>query len=202
MKRLLYGICCLLTLVVLAASWLHKAKAVNVTPPGGGNIPFALTDEVSEKQMALQSELILTGRCASARTVWMGRSLVTLATISVGEIIKGQATGALTVVLPGGIDANRPVPISMSYPGAPRILPQEEVFLFLARQPEVPLGYVVAGYSQGKFSIVEDEQGQKHVSRDLTKVRLRSSAGIGRGNVQKTSLDEFKDRISGYLRQQ
>ena len=202
MKRLLYGICCLLTLIVLGDSWLPTATAGNEIPPGGGNIPYALTDEVSEKQMALQSELILTGRCASAKTVWMGRTLVTLATISVGEILKGQAPGALTVVLPGGIDANRPVPIAMSYPGAPRILPQEEVFLFLARQPEVPLGYIVAGYSQGKFSIVEDEQGQKHVARDLTKVRLRSSTGIGRGAVLKTSLDEFKDRIKGYLRQQ
>ena len=202
MKRLLYGAFCLLTVVVLAASWLHKAKAVNVTAPGGGNIPFALAEEVSEKQMALQSELILTGRCAGARTVWMGRTLVTLATISVGETIKGQATGSLTVVLPGGIDTHRPVPISMNYPGAPRILPQEEVFLFLTRQPEVPLGYIVAGYSQGKFSIVEDDRGQKHVSRDLTKVQLRSSAGIGRGNVQKTSLAEFKERLKGYLRQQ
>jgi hypothetical protein len=202
MKRLLYGVCCLLTLVVFAASLLHKAKAVNSAPPGGGNMPFALTDEVSVKQMALQSELILTGRCASGKTAWVGRTLVTLATISVGETIKGQATGTLTVVLPGGIDANRPVPISMNYTGAPRILPQEEVFLFLVRRPEVPLGYVVTGYSQGKFSIVEDEKGQKHVSRDLTKVRLRSGAGIGRGNVLKTSLVEFKERIRGYLRQQ
>src|SRR5262245_38031149 len=104
MKKLLYGTCCLLTLVVLADSRLHTAKAVNGIPPGGGNIPYALTDEVSEKQMALQAELILTGRCASAKTAWMGRTLVTLATISVGEILKGQATGALTVVLPGGID--------------------------------------------------------------------------------------------------
>jgi hypothetical protein len=202
MKRLIYGICCLLTLVVLTASWMHKAKAVNVTTPGVGNMTFALADEVSERQMTLESELILTGQCVGARTVWMGRTLVTLATVSVGEIIKGQATGALTVVLPGGIDANRPVPISMNYPGAPRILPQEEVFLFLSRQPEVPLGYVVAGYSQGKFSVVEDQQGQKHVSRDLTKVTLRSGAGAGRGNVLKTSLAEFKERIRGYLRQQ
>jgi hypothetical protein len=201
MRRLLYGVCCLLTLVALAASWLHKAKAVNVTAPGGGNMPFALTDEVSERQMALQSELILTGQCVGARSAWMGRTLVTLATISVGEIIKGQAAGSLTVVLPGGIDANRPVPISMNYPGAPRILPQEEVFLFLARQPEIPLGYIVAGHSQGKFSIVEDQQGEKHVARDLTKVRLRSGAGIGRGNVLKTSLVEFKERITSYLRQ-
>jgi hypothetical protein len=181
---------------------MHKAKAVNVTTPGVGNMTFALADEVSERQMTLESELILTGQCVGARTVWMGRTLVTLATVSVGEIIKGQATGALTVVLPGGIDANRPVPISMNYPGAPRILPQEEVFLFLSRQPEVPLGYVVAGYSQGKFSVVEDQQGQKHVSRDLTKVTLRSGAGAGRGNVLKTSLAEFKERIRGYLRQQ
>lgn len=200
MKRMLYGIWFMLTLVVLGASWLHKAKAVNVTAPSGGNIPFALTDEVSEKQMALQSELILTGRCVGSKTVWMGRTLVTLATISVGETIKGQGTGALTVALPGGIDAKRPVPISMNYPGAPRILPQEEVFLFLARHPEVPLGYIVAGYSQGKFSIVEDERGQKQVSRDLTKVRLRGGAGIGRGAVLKTSLAEFKERIKSYLR--
>jgi len=31
---------------------------------------------------------------------------------------------------------------------------------------------------------------------------LRSVAGIGRGSVLKTSLAEFKDRITGYLRQQ
>src|SRR5262245_3592441 len=159
MKKLILGICCLLTLVILTASWMHKAKAVDVTTPGVGNIPFALTDELSEKQMTLESELILTGLCVDARTVWMGRTLVTLATVSVGEIIKGQVTGVLTVVLPGGIDTNGPVPISMNYPGAPRIMPKEEVFLFLSRQPEVPLGYVVAGYSQGKFSIFEDKQG-------------------------------------------
>jgi hypothetical protein len=82
------------------------------------------------------------------------------------------------------------------------MLPQEEVFLFLTRQPEIPVGYIVTGYSQGKFSIVEDEQGQKHVSRDLTRVQLRSGAGIARGKVQKTSLAEFKERITGYLRQQ
>jgi hypothetical protein len=200
MKKPLYGICCLLILAVVAASGLHRAKAVSVTEPVVGNTPFALTDQVSERQMALQSELILSGRCVGASSAWMGRTLVTLATISVGEVIKGQPTETVTVALPGGIDTNGKVPVSMSYEGAPRILPQEEVFLFLARQPEVPLGYIVAGYSQGKFSIVEDEQGQKQVSRDLTKVRLRSGAGIGRGNVLKTSLAEFKERITGYLR--
>src|SRR4030095_13836968 len=111
---------------------------------------------------------------------------VTLATISVGEVIKGQPEETVTVALPGGTDASRKVPVSMHYEGAPHILPQEEVFLFLNHEPQVPLGYIVAGYAQGKFSIVEDEQGQKHVSRDLTRVRLRNNTRIGRGTIQKT----------------
>src|SRR4030095_7915180 len=93
----------------------------------------------------------VTGVQTCALLIWMGRTLVTLATISVGEVIKGQPAETVTVALPGGTDANRPVPLSIDYPRAPRILPQEEVFLFLIRQPEVPLGYVVAGYAQGKF---------------------------------------------------
>ena len=201
MKKLFYSVCCLLILIVITASGLRRTKAVTVTAPNVGNSSFALTDEVSERQMALQSDLILSGQCLGTKTAWIGRTLVTLATISVGEVIKGEPAETVTVALPGGTDANRPVPISMNYEGAPRILPQEEVFLFLTRQPEVPVGYIVAGYAQGKFSIVEDEQGQAHVSRDLTKVRLRSRAGIGRGNVLKTSLAEFKERIRGYLRQ-
>ena len=201
MKKLFYSVCCLLILVVLTASGLRRTKAVTGTAPDVGNPSFALTDEVSERQLALQSELILSGQCLGTRTAWVGRTLVTLATVSVGDVVKGQPAETVAVALPGGLDASRAVPISVSYEGAPRILPKEEVFLFLTRRPEVPLGYVVAGYAQGKFSIVEDEQGQKHVSRDLTKVRLRSRAGVGRGNVLKASLAEFKERIRGYLRQ-
>ena len=202
MRKLAYGIGGLVIVVVVAASGLQRAKAVGVTAPRIGNTPIALTDEVSERQMALQSELILTGKCVGTRSAWMGRNLFTLTTISVGEVIKGQPDETVTVAVPGGIDLSRKVPVSMQYEGAPRILAQEEVFLFLTRQSEIPMGYVVTGYSQGKFSVVEDEQGQKQVSRDLTKMQLRSGAGIARGKVQKTSLAEFKARITGYLRQQ
>lgn len=202
MKKLLCVICFVLILAVVTAFGLRRANAVSLIRPTGGNTSFALTDQVSEKQMALQCELILSGRCVDTRSAWMGRTLVTLATISVGEVIKGQPQETVTVALPGGTDANRKVPISMNYEGAPHILPQEEVFLFLSHEPRVPLGFIVAGYAQGKFSIVEDEQGQKLVSRDLTRVRLRNNTGIGRGTVQKTSLAEFKDKIVGYLRQQ
>lgn len=202
MKKLLCGICFVLILAVVTAYGLRRASAVSLIRPTGGNTSFALTDQVSEKQMALESELIISGRCVDTRSLWMGRTLVTLATISVGEVIKGQPQETLTVVLPGGTDVSRKVPIAMNYEGAPHILPQEEVFLFLNHEPRVPPGYIVAGYSQGKFSIVEDEQGQKCVSRDLSKVQLRNNTGIGRGTVQKTSLGEFKDKIKGYLRQQ
>jgi hypothetical protein len=115
MRKLAYGIGGLVIVVVVAASGLQRAKAVGV--PRIGNTPIALTDEVSEKQMSLQSELILTGKCDGTRTVWMGRTLVTLATISVGEVIKGHPTETVTVAVPGGIDASRRFPFQCNTKG-------------------------------------------------------------------------------------
>src|SRR5262245_43682700 len=102
MNKLLLGTCCLLVLIVLVAPGLRRAKAISATEPAVGNTPFAVADEITERQMALQSELILSGQCLGTRTAWMGRTLVTLATISVGEVIKGQPAETVTVALPGG----------------------------------------------------------------------------------------------------
>lgn len=203
MKKLLYGICCLLILVVVAASGLRRAKAVNVTAPGVRNTPFALTNETSERQMALQSDLIVTGQCLDLQSAWIqdGRVLVTLATVSVGETIKGEPASTVTVVLPGGTDANRSIPLAMTYPGAPSISPQEEVFLFLTREDAVAGGYAVSGFSDGKYSIVEDEAGNKLVARDYVKGRVRNSPGVVRGNRQFAPLSSFKNKIREYLGQ-
>ena len=201
MKKIMLGICCAL-LVALAVSGFWATRAVNqseadqVIDPAGTSLAVNLTN----KEMTRQADLIAIGQCVDTRSRWIDRDLVTEATISVSEVLKGEADSTVTVILPGGIDANRKIPIAMTYPGAPQIAPQEEVFLFLTRAEESTGGYAIMGFSQGKFSIVDDGEGGKVVSRDLTRVRLRDKSGLTRGGKKVTPLSRFKEEIKGYLR--
>jgi hypothetical protein len=194
-----------LIVAALVASGLWAANAVNsseadqIIETGSAGSPT----DLSTRDMALQSEMIITGRCLDTSTAWIenGRVLVTLATVAVDEVIKGTQTSTVTVVLPGGIDANRPIPVAMTYAGAPTIAPNENVFLFLTAEERITNGYAVMGFAEGKLSIIEDEAGQKLVSRDLTKVRGQRGPGVVRGNRQFVPLSEFKEKVLSYLGQ-
>lgn len=159
--------------------------------------------DLSIRDMASQAQLIATGHCIETRSEWIqdNRVLVTLATISVDEVIKGDQVSTVTVVLPGGIDANRRIPVAMTYPGAPQIAPQEEVFLFLSGDDSVANGYSVFGFAEGKYSILEDEAGQKVVSRDFVKGKVQRGPGLVRGNRQLVPLKDFKEKVRGYVDQ-
>src|SRR6185503_662821 len=104
--------------------------------------------ERSEADMIKESAMIVTGRCIHLQSQWAGKVLVTLATIEVSEALKGKAGSTVTVALPGGVDANRRIPIAMNYPAGPVILQQEKVLLFLTPQQLVAGSYSVVGYSQ------------------------------------------------------
>jgi len=130
----------------------------------------------------------------------MEGTLVTVANVAVSEGLKGTEIGNLTVVLPGGADANRKFPVAVSYPGAPRMVPGENMFLFLTADNDVG-GYIVAGFSQGKFSIVNDEDGEPVVGRDLTKMTLQGNNGLRRGSSNATPLSSFKARVTSLLNQ-
>jgi hypothetical protein len=152
--------------------------------------------------MVNQADVIAIGNCVETKSVWVDRSLVTLATVSVTESLKGNGSSNITVALPGGVDANRKIPVAMTYPGAPQMTPGENVFLFLTSSSEVPGSYTVAGFSQGKFSIVTDEDGQPAVSRDLRQTSLKSNNGVHRGSSNTIPLDRLKDEVRGYLKNQ
>jgi hypothetical protein len=157
--------------------------------------------KLSNQELANTADIIVIGRCTDVRPVWENpRTLVTVATVTVTERLKGETTDTISVALPGGIDANRRIPVSVTFAGAPQIRSGEDVFLFLTRNADVGSGHVVLGFSQGKFSIVDDGKGGKAVSRDLTQVTLVGGAGAVRGAVSLTSLAEFKQEILDYLR--
>ena len=199
MKKLLLASCILIAIALLISTrW--GTKAVNAPPDDTLGTPdTTLAVALSLDDMVDHSDVIAIGNCVDTKSVWVDRSLVTLATVSVSETLKGAESGNLTVVLPGGVDANRKFPIAMSYPGAPRLTPGEDVFLFLNSDTDYGLGYNVAGFSQGKFSIVNDEEGEPVVSRDLTKLTLQTNNGVRRGGANVISLATFKDQVKARL---
>lgn len=201
MKKILL-VSCLLIVIAFLVSTRWGTKATEAPAPDALGTPdTTLAVALSLEEMVNQSDVIAIGNCLDTRSMWVDRSLVTLATVSVSETLKGAESGTVTVVLPGGIDANRKFPVAMSYPGAPRLTPGEDVFLFLTSDTDVG-GYNVAGFSQGKFSIVNDEDGIPVVSRDLTKMALQGNNGVRRGGANVTPLATFKDQVRGYLKTQ
>ena len=200
MKKIALASCVLIVVALLiSVRWGTKADDA---PPSDtlGTPDTTLAVALSLEDMVDQSDVIAIGSCQETKSAWVDGTLVTLATVSVSETLKGGAeSGSLTVVLPGGIDANRQVPVAVSYPGAPRMTPGEDVFLFLNSDVDYGLGYNVAGFAQGKFSIVNDEDGEPVVSRDLTRMTLKGDNGLRRGNANATPLASFKDRVKAHL---
>lgn len=201
MKKITLASCLLIVIALLVSS--RWATAVNAPAQDALPIPdTSLAVALSVQDLVNQSDVIAIGNCVETKTIWVDRSLVTLATVSVSENLKGTEGSTITVALPGGVDANRKIPVAMSYPGAPQITPGENVFLFLTATGEVAGSYTVAGFSQGKFSIITDEDGQQVVSRDLRQTSLKTNNGVHRGQSSTIPLDRLKDEVRGYLKNQ
>ncbi len=152
---------------------------------------------LSNEALTDASAAIVIGRVTAAESRWIDRNLVTAVTVEIAESLKGGVSGAIEVLLPGGIDATRRIKVGMSYPGAPAMRDGEDVFLFLAFDDQLA-GYIVSGFAQGKFSIIT-QQGTRMVSRDLRGSQLVEGTGIARGAVTLTPLADFREEIAGYL---
>jgi len=206
MKRLWRGIFCGLLaapvvagVLVTASSQMGDAVESEISPSSPESAQVQGPNS-SLQSLTSESELIAVGSCTELRTAWVedGRILVTLATISVSEVIKGEPVANLTVMLPGGSDANRRFPVSMTYPDAAQIAPGEEVFLFLGEENDLTDDYTVTGGAQGKLSIVTDANGQRAVASGLTRVSLPGGPGTARGTVQLTPLNQFIAQVESY----
>jgi hypothetical protein len=199
MKKLTLAVSIVIVIAVLASvRW--STTATDAPPTDLMMAPdTTLALALSIGDMTDQADVIAIGNCVETRSMWVDRSLVTLVTVAVGESLKGDPGETLTVVIPGGVDANRRIPIAMTYPGAPRLTPGENVFLFLNADSDVGGGYNITGFSQGKFSIVEGDDGQPSVSRDLTQVSLKDNNGVRRGIANLTPLSSLKAQVKGHL---
>lgn len=200
MKKKLFALSgVFLIVLVITGLWATRATDIMGVEPSSGQEATALALGLSVEEMTAGASLIVMGKCIGTRSQWSDRNLVTLATMLVEESLKGAAANEVTVVLPGGIDFNRPVPIATTYPGAPQISLDERAFLFLTDEDKIPGSYAVMGFAQGKYSVVEDDAGEPVVTRDLTRVRMQKGVGVTRGNFQAVPLSEFKKRVMDYL---
>jgi hypothetical protein len=173
-----------LRMAALCAAFLSAAA------PARADISVRLTNA----QLTAASDVIVIGRVLSSQSRWIDRTLVTAVSVQIDESLKGDASGQLEVLLPGGTDASRRVKVAMTYPGAPTLQGDEQVFLFLTRSDEVG-GYIVSGFAQGKYSIVTDAGGVRRVSRDLRGSQLVEGTGISRGTVTLEPLATFRQEI-------
>lgn len=152
--------------------------------------------ERTETDLIQEASVIITGQCTHLQSQWAGRTLVTIATVSVSEVLKGQPGAEVTVVLLGGVDTSRRVPVAMTLPGAPEIFMQENVLLFLTPQDLVANGYAIVGFSQGKFTIAQTPQGQMVASQNLSELNLQGHTGsIFRGRAKTLLLSELRQKI-------
>lgn len=156
--------------------------------------------ERTDTDLIQEAAIIVTGHCTHLQSQWLDRTLVTIATISVSEVLKGQAGSEVTVVLPGGIDVHRRFPIAMSFPAAPQISQQENVLLFLTPEDRVPHGYAIVGFSQGKLTIANNVQGQAVASQNLSALNLQGRSGtVSRGRAKTLLLSELRQKIQAAI---
>ena len=125
------------------------------------------------------------------------KEIYTYITISVLESVKG-AKGEKTITIRqlGGSVGN----LISAVPGMPSFKNGEEVVLFLSAKDRAGYPWVM-GLQQGKYSIVTDNSGLKHVRNELDGLRVLSPNGSV--NESKVSSDQplgaFLDGIKSDL---
>lgn len=124
--------------------------------------------------LARSADLIIRGAVLGARASLSEdrRQLHTLASVRVLARVKGECPSEIHVRLPGGSAGD----LTQRVAGAPELFAGEEVLLFLRRLPGEPPVYAIAGFSQGKFTLVEDGKG-RWVTRRKTGVAVRAPSG-------------------------
>jgi hypothetical protein len=158
-----------------------------------GASSFATTlKPVTEEALTQDAEAIVVGTVASSRTEWIGRTLVTSVTVDVDETLKGEGAPRIEVLLPGGIDTKRAVPVAVRYPGAPTLVQGEGVVLFLNSTALKPEAHVITGFSQGKYTLSGEGDGAKSVQRAATGDR---SDGVS----DRRTLEEFRLQLQDHL---
>ena len=162
----------------------------------GASLASATTvQKFSVRELAQKSDAIVMAKVEdqSSRQDPANKEIYTYITISVTESIKGaKGEKSITFRQLGGSVGN----LISAVPGMPSFKNGEEVVLFLSAKDRAGYAWVM-GLQQGKYSIVTDDNGLKHVRNELDGLKMLSPNGsVNEANgSSEQALSAFLDGI-------
>ncbi len=175
--------------------------ALLLAAPAGATIVKAL----SVKEMSTVADVIVVGEVVDQRTFWNDEKtrIYTVTRVRVSEALKGTSEGAEIEIrqIGGTLDG-----LTQSIVGNAKLAKGEEVLVFLDRDDQKPLHYVI-GMAQGKFSI-DRSSGVARVVRSMEGLALAKTdakkivelAPATEARVEAPTLDAFTAQIRDALR--
>lgn len=140
--------------------------------------------KMSLRDLAKNSESIVLARVEDASARYdANKEIYTYITLRVLDPVKGMKAEhsngknatpdqLITIRQIGGIVGN----IASVVPGMPKFTKGEEVVVFLSKKDSAGYPWVM-GLQQGKYSVVTDDQGMRHVKNELEDLGLLNSDG-------------------------
>lgn len=167
---------------------------------GASTAGSATTNDTLEMaELTVRADLIVDAFATERTSVWIDGTLFTEVHLEIQEVLKGEPTGDITLLLPGGIDLDREIPVAVHWPGAPDIGTGERSLLFLHQGPDQGVRgqhrlegpyYSIVGFSQGKLSVraeggdlvIEGRSGTSEGTRRLSAVKAEIRRTLALGN--------------------
>lgn len=158
------------------------------------------TKILTHKELTSEAGTIVIGRCTDIKSEWRDRRLYTVATVTIDETLKGKDAGTVRVLIPGGTDLNRKVPVTMAVEGAPNMSINEDMLLFLGQTPVRANEYYIVGLAQGKFTIHQESPKAGAPASGVMAGKTPATTGQEVSKrVDGASLAQFRKEIMGYL---
>ena len=138
------------------------------------------------------SHAVARGQCISSEARIDNGNIWTFTTFEVEETLKGNATGRITIRLPGGKVGH----LTSTVDAVPHFRAGEKLFLFL-----LPTGagdFSVTGWVQGTFRVRRDSDTAKEsVTQDMAGVAVFDPATrqFKRSGVRNMPVEEFCQRV-------
>jgi hypothetical protein len=157
----------------------------------------ALTmEQVDLPVLARESHLVVAGRVVGTACRFEGtrvRRIVTDVTVAVDRVARGNSVQSVVVTLPGGVVGDE----GQYVPGAPRLVPGDEVVLFLGRPEPSPAGlrHHPIALTQGVFHVIREPLAPPRAVQ-----RLGGVSFVPRLAADPDGLDLDLDALLSYVR--
>jgi len=141
---------------------------------GGSTVSATTVLKLSMKDLARKSDTIVRARVEDAVARYdTNKEIYTYFTLKVLDPVKGsRKDDIITIRQLGGVVDH----IASIVPGMPTFKKGEEVVVFLTQKDAAGYPWVM-GLQQGKFTISQDENGQKNVRNELDGTKLVGANG-------------------------